>query len=339
MKKEPNVRIPRRPTSARRTSPTINNSSSGGYSNKVGIIIAVLIISAAFWFMFGKEDSDTGSIEKPIDVSENVEKQLSKTAPLNKLNPNPFKPRIESLEEVLYKESPPDIGDGGFIGSITLDIAQQVRKNNPGWESTYSFAEILSYGSLTSREEDIGYGLINLPAARKRWEKLRKMHFTDAHWFNESYPELDELQFPKEPEASSEEIEELRYLADDIESLINDGLSEAMDFGEIYVDVPERGPETSELVSEWNDWVRSWTETVQSVGEGFPTRPSLNAEPDLLYAYQELEKAVHELNLLPHGGGDAAIPYKNERANRLNTSIYYVEQARQYLDKAEGDKE
>ena len=251
----------------------------------------------------------------------------------NAIDPTPYRAEIESLERVLYKHSPPDYGDGDLAASMLMRLYTKVseRVANPMVRGRVD--EILFLASYADIGES-GYSLPDLKPMRERWERIRAEVFTPADWFASGGGDIDAAQLRPVPTVTEQQVYELSRVIERIEVLVEGGRDRCDELGEPEYSVEAPGLAGRAQINRWHQWGRVWSDDIDAVAAFLPPAPAWDGEPDFVMAYQEIERAIHELRLVPHGAGIWPTPFRHLWDQRFASAERSVQMARDCLASA-----
>jgi hypothetical protein len=251
-------------------------------------------------------------------------------APARGLDPTPFRVQIEALEAVLYRESPPELGDPERVAALAAELAERVMAQ-PGvgrLAGIGAMQRLMAFSAGAGAEGDAGYAAPDLARPRRAWESLRAELFAPAAWFQRSSPELVQAQRREAPRADVIVRDGLVAWADTLAALAAAGRTEMAAFGEQLVDAAEGSREEAELVRRWQDFARAWDARVARACQGAPPAPPWDDEPHVVQAHQLLGQAAHQLRMATVPNGDFAVPTRWWREQGLDGADAAIAEAR-----------
>ncbi len=74
-----------------------------------------------------------------------------------RLSPVPYRPQIEELEAVLYRESPPGAEEFSRVVALGLELAESIRRREPPRRAGAAVAQLLAWAARLDMEQDVGY--------------------------------------------------------------------------------------------------------------------------------------------------------------------------------------
>jgi hypothetical protein len=305
--------------------------------------IAVLFIAAAIgvWYYRTGEWSSSGDYwnsqaegDAPrVPASKAIaepEATSPEVADFGRLDPEPYRERIESLESILYNMDPSDLETADRAATEANKLSIQLHRGNSSLIHRQAGGALLIFSGQIGSQSDTGYATLDLPRTRKQWENLRNSLFTHAGWFRQSNSRIAQ-QNPRSPRIDNRLVDQLHQVAGKVESLIGEGRLEAERFGEPYVDAPARSSDLDVLVRQWQNWSRNWSQSVDRVGDGMPGQPASDSDVRLLKAYNNLNSALQNLAALPHAANDSGVPFRRSRQKRFDQASLLTRESQQLL--------
>ena len=250
-----------------------------------------------------------------------------------RINPTPFRAEIEALERVLYKTSPPDYGDAEAAASLLRRLHERVSGEAANPVIRGRVDEILFLASLADGG-DTGYALPDLGPTRERWEQIRAAVFAPADWFASGGDEIVSAQTRPAPTVTLQEVHELTLVIGRIERLVADGRRQCDELGEPQYSIEAPGAAGRAQIEGWRRWAREWDDAVNGVAAHLPPAPAWDGEPNYAVAYQEIERAIRELRLVPGGAGDWPTPFRYSWEQRFTAAGRALRAARESLSVA-----
>ena len=315
----------------RREQNTESSSRAPGIGWKLGLVLGLVALSV--WSLqWGRgtvtaTDPETDVADRGLlqELAANSSGRVGASA---KLAADPFRSEIEAIESILYQGKPSEIQTADRASGALVKLGHRVSEGQPRLLAIEVSREVIFLAARIGGEADAGYSVLDLHSARSRWEQLRDERFVRTNWFRSSSESIDRVQTPEPPKRDPRIIAAMENVASDLDGLVAQGRSQAMAFGEPYVDAPERSRALGRLVDRWSAWSRGWSEDVRRVGIRLPAQPPLDADSRVLQAYNDLGAALASLYSVPVSANDSGIPFKQQRRNRLETAQHHVDAAR-----------
>ncbi len=156
----------------------------------------------------------------------------------------------------------------------------------------------------------------------------------DAEPYRSSSTELAAAQARPSATVDPEWIRRMEIAADRIDTLIRRGRRRALAIPEASVDAGLHTSGAREATRRWNDFVLSWSESVDDMGEALPDHPGWDSGTDMVMAHQEMGQALNELRNVGFSAASTNnIPFIYERESRFDQAEFRLEQAREHLAK------
>ena len=247
-----------------------------------------------------------------------------------RLNSALYQPEIESLESQLYADSVPSMDDFTALSNAFRDVGFAIADR----ERNARNRDIASDVSVLAARADIGeagYSLPDLVQLRSDWESLRSQRFSEAAWFRQSTPAIEESQAESTTTIDPAMADELLHAIDAIETLAQDGRRACDELGEPFYDLEQPGPAGDAHIEKWNAFARKWDDDVSRAATRLPSPPAWDADPKLTLAYQAVAGAIAELRLAAMGSGSWPIPFEREWTTRFDGAMQRLDQAREQL--------
>ncbi len=294
------------------------------------LAVAGLVLVAGVRYSLGPSEAaaqpDLPSVSPGRSESSSLPETIDST---RRLPAEPFQKVIAELESVLYQSRPPELEDVHRAAALGVRLGEQVRHKEP--TAVRIVGELLAWSSAVDSALDVGYAAPDLSRARSQWERVREKCFEPASWFAHGSEAIVRAQTPAPPEINQTTIRGLKRVASDLHHLIAVGRPQALEIGEILGDV--RTPETVEVESRWRRWRGQWSVRVQKVGEAFPPHPGMSANPNVIMAYQELDRALHQLRIVTVAVNETGVPFIHQRESNFRAAEAGLRQAEGYLAK------
>jgi hypothetical protein len=252
------------------------------------------------------------------------------SADRDRINPAGYRSEIETVEKVLYKQSPVGYGDAEAVadGLIRLHESIAEREMNP---IARSRATGLLYLSSRADIGEAGFVASDLGPIRTEWETLRAELFQAADWLAKGDVGLASVQRAPVPSADRQDLQALEHVIDRLARLIDEGRQACEELGEPEYDAEMPGPSGRRHIASWNEWSDGWTERVDDAAVRLPSQPPWTGEREYSMAYQEVSSAIRELRLVPNGTGMWATPFRSQWEQRFATASHHLNEARRLL--------
>jgi hypothetical protein len=114
-----------------------------------------------------------------IGVSLGVERQQAD----ERLAAEPHREAIRELESVLYRRTPPELGDGDRVSDALQRLVEELAPPNAPYPERRRALRLYELIGVASGMGDAGYALPDLGLLRIEWEKQRDALFVPAPWF------------------------------------------------------------------------------------------------------------------------------------------------------------
>ena len=118
-----------------------------------------------------------------------------------------------------------------------------------------------------------------------------------------------------------------------LERQVDAGLVEAKEMGEPVYAAERIGWEGEVQIAAWRKWGTAWDARLDNVAGLLPPPPSWSGEQNYLMAYQEVDRAFHQLRIVPVGVGIWATPFQYQWEARFAAAGKHLENSRAYLAK------
>jgi hypothetical protein len=246
------------------------------------------------------------------------------------IDPTPYRAAIETIEGVLYRPAPPDAGSAGVLAGTAHVLGERLYTDLGPLRGREALVRLVDFA--TGVDTEAGYAAPDVQAARASWEALRGELFQPAPWFRATSAALVAAQRPAAPRASRAELGALEGFAAAIEQLAAGGRDALLRHGEQLVDAAEGSREERALVGRWTNYARDWDARVADLAREMPPAPALDGDPAVLFAHQELGRALQQLRLATTSTGEHAVPMKWWREQCLDAAAAHVAEARRRLD-------
>ncbi|MBD3220791.1 hypothetical protein GF314_06075 [bacterium] len=310
-------------------------------------IVALLVVSG-FWFLVAVHyrDGDEPSFAGTLDASRP-----------RLIDPAPFRRDIETAEALIYAAEPPDWSTAERAGAAITDVGSVVVGAVQDPHLRKSAESIIWLGQRVAAAGDVGYALPDLVEIRHEWEALRNEVFQPVAWFRGNPPTaagegeaagaevaarrasaqattaaLDEAQTPAAP-APITRFERRQYerMVDALARLSERGRRKCAALGEPDYDISVPTPRSEKHVARWFAWSREWENGLFDAWKEAPHAPGFQEQQDLQLAYQDLEKALRQLQLVPRGAGMWPTPFEHQWEQRFDLAESHLASATEHL--------
>jgi len=251
-----------------------------------------------------------------IAVSVGVER----TQGSERLDAEAHREGIRAVESALYRQTPPELGDGDRVSNALLRLAEELAPPDAPYSARTRALRLYGLISLASGMGDVGYALPDLGPLRAEWEKQRDALFAPAPWFGRSDAPLVAAQTQRPAALDPREVTRLRHTVRRLERLADAGEAEVRELGEPDYNSESPGSTGRAQVERWNAWARSWDARLDDALRELPPPPPVDAELALVLAHQNTSRAVHELRLVPQGVGDWPTPFQYQWESRFRAA-------------------
>ncbi|MEX2208152.1 MAG: hypothetical protein WEF50_18150 [Myxococcota bacterium] len=239
---------------------------------------------------------------------------------------------IRAVEVVLYRTSPPELGDGDRVADALTRLAEELAPPDAPYRARRRALRLYELIALASGMDDVGYALPDLDLLRAEWEKQRDSLFAPAPWFGRSG--AVDAQTKRPAIVDPRDVTRLRHTVRRLEQLANAGEQEARELGEPAYDSAAPGAAGRVQIERWNAWARRWNERIDDALRELPPPPPFDAELALVLAHQNTSRAAHELRLVPIGVGDWQTPFQYSWESRFRAARDLLEEQRAALASA-----
>jgi hypothetical protein len=260
--------------------------------------------------------------------------QTATAAGAGRISPDPYRDEILALEQRLFSDSPSSYDDAGEIAGLATRLSVAVRGDGRDPRRRRAYGQLFDYAGVLNAMTDVGYAALDLVDARSRWEPTRDSVFVDAPWFSRASEGLTRSQTPLTTEADPSVVRQLNEFVSELEALIRDGRRAALEIPEAGVDGELNTREARYAENRWRAWSEGWSNQLNTAVRFGPR--SLGTNPDVIVtlAYQELQNAVRELQLVPSTAATTTtIPFTYEREQRFASAAQFLQSAKAYLAK------
>ncbi len=274
----------------------------------VVILLCLLGMASILFYIFGvQRDGDARALDLGVATSSNF--------PIERLDPEPFRPAIEALEISLF-QTPIDETDDLLI--VSSDIASQAAYLSTRIieiEPTEGGTVADLVARLGQAVPSVQVTLTDIERARGQWLRLREQRMRPATWFYQ----------PSQSGTSTDAISVADYsdIAAGLRSMLEAGSAEVQALND-----PTLGGIGSDNVSDrWRTFTRDWRQDLASLESRVPARPSAKADGKKLAAIQDLEQALRQLRTL---ASETSVPSATDR--RFEDAVNLALRAQQGFD-------
>lgn len=268
------------------------------------------------------------TVTRPVDPKPAVSRPARPPA-AGKLSPEPYRHTIRELEGVLYRTSPPSYDDLQQTSRLAMRLEREVRARENSRRAVPLTLRLVAWTAALEAQSDVGYAPPDLRRSRAEWERLRAESFQTADWFKTASSEVVQGQEPLPLEINRRTILALKKIASDIHHLISVGRPESKEIGEIVGDV--RTAQSHRVETRWRRWRDDWLKRVEKVGESFPPHPGMSANPNVVMAYQAMDRALHHLRIVTVAVNQVGVPFLHQREANFRAAETGLQQAESYL--------
>lgn len=246
--------------------------------------------------------------------------RFESTQSADRLDAEAHREAIRAVESVLYRSTPPELGDGDRIAGALTRLASELAPADAPYLARRRALRLYDLIGLASGMGDAGYALPDLGLLRAEWEKQRDALFAPAPWFGQSGAPLVAAQTRQPAPVDPQEVTRLRHTVRRLERLADAGEAEVRALGEPDYALEAPGAAGRAQIERWNAWARSWDARVDDALRELPPAPRADAELALVLAHQNTSRAVNELRLVPQGAGDWPTPFRYQWESRFSAA-------------------
>jgi len=250
------------------------------------------------------------------------------------LDPDRYRNEIETVEQILYGESPHSISNYDRISGAIFQLGSRALEAEDHPLRKEKARLIMSLASHSSMVSETGYGLRDMGFLRSGWEDVRQQVFQPVDWFETTKKGSATSPSPHSPPVSMGEVKSFQLVLDRVEILIEKGRWEVEELGEPIYELEQIGPEGLEQIQRWQRWSREWSERLEASLTGLSVTSPGADESDLFYAHQSLERAVQNLRTVPMGSDSWPTPHRYLWEQRFATAERAIAEARAHLEKS-----
>ena len=256
---------------------------------------------------------------------------LERTQGPDRFDAEAYREPIRAVESVLYRATPPELGDGDRAAEALLRLAEALAPPGADFAARQRARSLYDMIGLASGIADAGYALPDLALLRGEWEKQRDALFTPAPWFRRSDAPLVAAQTKRPAAVDPADVTRLRHTVRRLERLADAGEQEVRELGEPDYNSEAPGSAGRAQIARWNAWARSWEARLDAALRELPPPPPFDAELALVLAHQNTSRAAHELRLVPHGVGDWPTPFRHQWESRFGAARQLLAERRAAL--------
>jgi len=254
-------------------------------------------------------------------------------------DPETFRPQIEAVEAILYKETPPDYLETERVAGAIMLLQRAMDERAQTYPERQAAQDLLFLAAHADATGEGGYALPDLSQTRRSWERYRDDVFGEADWFRTDSPGVAEAQKPKLPTVDPGQVYDLVRVIERLDDLIEEGEATCEDLGEPEYEPGYEGPEGRAQIAAWNAFYRDWDERLNDMARYLPPQPPFDGDTEYLMAYQEVTGAMNELRFVATGTGDWATPFAYQWDSRFRAARAGLESARGRLAMLAGSGE
>ncbi len=243
------------------------------------VLILLCLLGMAFILLYIFGPNRTARTSADLGIAALPETRIEK------LDPEPYRRPIETLETVLF-ETPIDVKEellvvSSDISAAASDLSAWILNAEPtfGVDAADVIARMGQAVPLDQVAE------IDIQRARTQWLRIRKQHLETASWF------FDPAQSAQAETSSAADYSEV---ASSLRSLVDTGLFEVQTLSDPAF-VSADGETADE---QWQRFTADWRQQLASLESRIPPRPGANADSQLLTAIQDLEQALSQTRSL-----------------------------------------
>lgn len=233
------------------------------------LLVSTLAMALILYKLFGPEPPRDPE-DAPIVGLEIQEPESSL-----RLDPNPYRPTVQSFERALFGTTVESREDlylaGSRLASSIGTLKASIHRDHPKSPLAASLEELAR--SIPSE----GFTNENLEQARKQWLQIRHRYLEETSWFEDP---------PAAGPASQVSVTEYQNLASDLINFLEEGAQQARSMG------------GSADTARWKDFQHPWRNRFKDLATQRPNRPLSGSPDDLLLAYQRLERALRRADSL-----------------------------------------
>jgi hypothetical protein len=273
--------------------------------------------------------------ESEVASTTPTESSASQASPtLGRLDPEPYRGGIESLESILRESSSSDIAAADRAALEAHKLSVRIQGSRSSLFHRQAARAILKFSSQLAGQlgsgHDSGAATFDISFARRHWQTIRDSHFEPAGWFHQFGARRSDAGSAAPP-IDTAVVDRLHQVAAEIEVLISEGRPVAEGFGEPFVDAPARSRQLDVLVREWKNWASKWSARVHRVGNGLPKQPASDSDVRLLKAYDNLNSALQQLAAIPNPANESGVPFRSARRTRFDRASLLSKESQELL--------
>jgi hypothetical protein len=308
-------------------------------------IVAVFVV-LGLWLSAGNEDA-TDEAPAPTSV------ETAEATRSERIDPTPYRRAIRAVDEIAYSPEPPDYGTAERAADAIARVGREVVQSTRDPRERRLGQSILALSQRVGATSDVGYAMPDRVKIRRDWEAVRNEVFERSTWFRGNLAEssagggtpvdakarmtatieLDDAQRTPSPAAITRaEHRKYRRLITTLERASSRGRSKCASLGEPDYDISVPSSRAERHVARWDAWSRTWQEDLHDAWEDAPRTPSFTEQVELVRCYQNLEKALRQLQLVPRGAGAWPTPFERQWTQRFDQAEALLSSAKDDLD-------
>lgn len=235
------------------------------------ILLCLLGMAAILFYLFGPGRPEAAPV---VDLG-------VATSPVSdpKLEPEPYRTRIETLEGALFETRLDETADllivSADVRTAADDLSAQILSAEPvvgltAADSIARMGQAIPLDQVTASDVE---------RARQQWLQIREQRFLSADWF-------------ASPSAATEEAESSVAGYSDVAASLRAQIENAAAEAEAWGDPLAAAPGGDDPALRWRSFARDWQQDIRSLQIRLPPRPGVRASSELLIAVQDLEQAI-----------------------------------------------
>jgi len=243
-----------------------------------------------------------------------------RTAP-TRLDPNPYRNAIETLESVLYLGDRLTWEDRQTLSQALLTLGEQLNRT-PSVLARRVGEAMTPFLSITAFEADSDR--LKLVEARTKWEQLRRAHFQDAPWFAHGSQALEAAQTSSAARGVPPDVDRYEASLDEIAALLNrleDGVERLTDYTQDL---------DGDAYDAWQSQRRDAATDADRIREGFPlVRDDVDQQWKL--ALRKLKQALDTVSRVaaPDPRTPTLVPTRSSGRVRVLSAKHAIQAARE----------
>jgi hypothetical protein len=251
--------------------------------------------------------------------------------PVAVFDPQAFRPQIEAVEAILYKETPLDYAEAERAGWTLMQLQRAMEPHAKTFPQRQAVQDLIFLAANADALGEGGYAIPDLSLTRRNWERYRADVFGSADWFHQDAPRVADAQKRKPPTVDRGQVYELVRVIERLEDLIPEGERRCEDLGEPDYEPGYEGFAGRAQIDGWNRFYREWEERLTDIARRLPPQPAWDGHMEYVMAYQEVGTAMNELRFVTMGAGDWATPFLYQWESRFTAARSQLAQARARL--------